>query len=308
MPNGLRRVGEHRIVKADVDAIGHMSVRRYAELAETTATRLFDGLGDRSAGSATVPTITDIMTRQHGEQFLGAHLLIDASVVVAGVEGITLHIELRNGQEELASTHLVRIELFDTAKRFPVTIPKGIVSEAMEMFAEQPPYGRPRRLNDRPWRGLALGDLAGREVEVWSERVVAPDECDALDWFAGGPTQLAWGPPDIERPVTQWRFETPDGGVYALANVEHRRLVASLPRLGAPLRTVAVNVAIERNRRVRREWTFDLDTGALHAVGEFVDLLVDLRSRRAADVPDAVRRLLGRHLYPELGDAPNDPD
>ena len=63
---------------------------------------------------------------------------------------------------------------------------------------------------------------------------------------------------------------------------------------------VAANVAVERIRRVRREWTFDLETGELYAMGEFVDLVVDLEARRAVEIPEGFRTALSRFLHPEL--------
>jgi acyl-CoA thioesterase FadM len=295
----LDHVESFRVVEADVDAIGHMTVRRYAELAEAVSTRLFE----QAVGTALdmAPLISEITTRQHREQFLDAEIDMYAGVVAATTEGITFHIELRNvAKEELASTHLVTVQPRQFASRAPRRLHGDVVARADGRRIEQPAYGRPRRLGHEPIMPITLGDLASDAFDTWSERAIGDEECDDAGWFTGGPTELAWGPPGSARPIAPWIFEPPDGGHFAFPNVEHRRTVNALPRRGANVRTVVVNVALERNRRVRREWTFDLQSGAMYACAEFVDLCLDLDARRAVEIPDSVRADLTRYLRTDL--------
>ncbi len=298
MAVALQRIGEYEIVEADVDAIGHMSVRRYAEIVESIAAVAVGGAQALTA----VRWITEMVTRQHREQLLGARLTITACVVATDSHTRTFHIELRNDANgELASTHRVTVGQLDAVERLPIPLATDSGTEAT--VVAQLEYARPRRLGTVRFAMRTLADFNNRTIETWSDRVLSTDECDADGWFSGGATQLAWGLPSAPRAATQWQFTTADGLNFALADVEHRRwLSSSPPRLGTHLRTLSANVAIERNRRVRREWTFDIDSGTLHAIGEFVDLLVDLAVRRAADVPDEIRALLAAHLHPDLGD------
>lgn len=303
-PGWLRSHTAHRIEQSDCDANGHMSVRHYAEFAERAALTVGVGIGHARA-------IRDVVTRQHREQFLGTDLFVLFGVVSINDGAITVHIETRS-RDELASTHLVTIGIVDPDQRTLLRLPQHAFDTLQRLTEEgliglQPTYGQPRRVTTKPMRQPTLDEVVAHEVELWSDRVVEPVECDRSGWFSGGPAQLAWGRADQPRPRTRWQFPDADGHPYALTNVEHRRVVFSTPRVGAHLKTLAANMAIEKNRRIRREWTFDVDTGTLHAMGEFVDLVIDLEARRAAETPDHVRRALTDHLHPELGDPPHPP-
>jgi acyl-CoA thioesterase FadM len=300
-------INTHRIVDIDCDANGHMSVRRYAELAESAALTVGADIGhDRGA----IVSIREVVTRQHREQFLGTELFVLCGVVSIAEYVITMHIETRS-RDELASTHLLSVGNVDPDQRTPLRLPPHSF-EMLQRFTDegrvvdQPDYGRPRRPTTAPMRQPTLDEVTAHDVELWSDRLVEPVECDHLGWFAGGPAQLAWGRADMPRPTTRWQFPDADGHPYALTNVEHRRVVFSTPRVGAHLKTLAANMAIEQNRRVRREWTFDVDSGTLHAMGEFVDLVIDLEARRATKTPDHVRLALTDHLHPDLGDLSHD--
>jgi acyl-CoA thioesterase FadM len=285
---GLEHLDEYVVVPGDADASNHMNIQRYAEIAEEGALRLADADDDAPSDPST-PRITEITTRQHREQFVGARLEILFGVVARSHESATFHIELRNiSDDALAATHLVRVRA--TARALSTQV------------IEQPPDGIPRRLTSGPLFMHQSNNLEKLNLELWSDRTVSTAECDEFGWFSAGPTQLAWGPIDAVRPERRWRFNT-EGGSFALANVEHRRSIASLPRLGAHLTTIAANVAIERNRRVRREWTFDTASGVVHAAGEFVDVLFDLNARKVADIPASVREALALYLHPALGDS-----
>jgi acyl-CoA thioesterase FadM len=295
----LRHLDRYRVAKTDVDPIDHMTVRRYAELAESFSTRLFEQAIGSPPGA--VPHISEVVTRQHREQFLGADLDTFVGVVAATAEGITFHIELRNiAKDELASTHLVTVQSRDISSRTPTTLDPAATATANDRQIEQPEYGQPRRLSHEPIASITLDDLASDAFDTWSERTIGHDECDDAGWFAGGPSQLAWGPPGSAQPTAPWIFEPADGGHFAFPNVEHRRTVGTLPRRGDTIRTVSVNVTLERNRRVRREWTIDLRSGVVHASAEYVDLCLDLDARRAVEIPHSIRNQLGRFLRTDL--------
>lgn len=246
-----------------------------------------------------------ICTRQHREQFLGAHIKLFGSVVGVESGGVTFQLELLSmaptmAEEQLASTHLLRLGLVDVQTRAGVALNDGLLQRARRQQCDVLETAQPRRLTSGPMRHVTYDEVAALDHEVWCDRLVQAFDCDPHGWSCAGPTDLAWGPRSVQRPSTVWQYQDTDGRAYGLANVEHRRVVLALPRLGAHLQTVAANVAVERNRRVRREWTFDLESGELHAMGEFVDLVVDLASRRAVEIPEGFRTALLRFLHPEL--------
>jgi acyl-CoA thioesterase FadM len=296
----VSRFGEHVVGRDDVDASGHLNVARYAEIAEHTGCAVFADLVAPPA--AMRPLVITIVNRQHREQFEGARLAIDTAVLAAAPEAIEFHVELRNLDDGvLASAHRVGVGLRDAVTGRAEPVGASPLAAAMTSIVDQPEHGRPRRLGDDLLGDVDVARLAAGRLEVWCDRVVDVAECDAHGWYAGGPARLAWGPVGTPRADTQWQFRSREGHALALANVENRRRVLAVPRQGAHLRTVAANIAVERNRRVRREWAFDVDTQAMIVAGEFVDLLVDLDQRRSVDIPESVRAELTRYLRPELG-------
>mgnify|MGYP003549564429 FL=1 len=118
-------------------------------------------------------------------------------------------------------------------------------------------------------RPLDADAAVTRTFEVWNERTVAPEECDADGVFAGGPSPLARGPHDGTIGVsgargqfpTRWLFTGPDGHRLAFVNAESRRVVFAPPRAGARIRSIDADIAFGANHRLRREWTVDLDSG-----------------------------------------------
>lgn len=300
----MNRFGQHVVGDADVDASGHMNVARYAEIAELTGCALLVDVVPLSDGVR--PLVTSIVNRQHREQFAGARLAIGVGVLAVAPSTIEFHVELRNlADGVLASAHRVGVGTRQARSSASRPIDGGALAVARASIVDQPEYGRPRRLGNDPLGTTDVARLAADDLEVWCDRVVDAAESGEHGWYAGGLARLAWGPVGTPRTDTDWQFRSADGHPLALANVENRRQVLALPRVGAHLLTVAANIAVERNRRVRREWTYDVDSHAMIVAGEFVDLLVDLDQRRSVDIPEHVRSELERYLRPELGPPPH---
>ena len=296
----MNRFGEHVVGDADVDASGHMTVARYAEIAELTGCALLVEAAPLSGGVR--PLVTSIVNRQHREQFAGARLAIGVGVLAVEPSAIEFHVELRNlADGVLASAHRVGVGTRHARSSASRPIEGEALAGARASIVDQPEHGRPRRLSIDPLGTTDVAHLAAHDLEVWCDRIVDAAECYEYGWYVGGPTRLAWGPVGTPRTDTPWQFRSADGHPLALTNVENRRRVLALPRERAHLLTVAANIAVERNRRVRREWTYDVDTNAMIVAGEFVDLLVDLDQRRSVDIPEHVRSELHRYLRPELG-------
>ena len=82
--------------------------------------------------------------------------------------------------------------------------------------------------------------------------------------------------------------------------MESRRVLLDHARAGTPIRTVAANIEVGPNYRVRREWTFDPFTRRIYAAGDFVDLLFDTGARRAVPIPPVARAELELRLNPDF--------
>lgn len=308
--NGPQPILEHRIGPDDTDHLGHMNIRRYAELAEAGVPLVLARLGveaDELDASGHVAVVVDAYTRHYREQYADATLTLVAGILGADHQGITMYAELRNlALAQLAATFVHVVRLFRAQDRAPIDVPDHAVDAARPMVVEWPEHGRPRTVRLDPIRLASPQQLRELPLEVWNDGRVGPDSCDRHGWYAGGPTTLAWG---VERELSStlddaehsWLFTGPDGQELALTNVENRRVLVQAPHAGARVRTVAANIAIGSNRRVRREWSFDPDSSDVYAAGDFVDLLFDPASRRTVEMPATVRRELERRYHPDLG-------
>lgn len=287
---GLQQVLEHLVTADDVDEAGHLNIRRYADLAELCVSTW---TGNQQ--------IDEVFTRHLREQPLGAHLRALVGFVDADEGGARCHVELRNQDDVVAAASLVRIGW----RTRPST---DLVGRARATLVEWPEIGRPRTLVLGPLPSIDPAIASGRTFEVWSERTVVVEECDADGHFAGGPSPLSRGPHDGTIGVSQargqfptrWLFTSPDGHRLAFVNAESRRVVFERPRAGARIRAIDADIGFGHNHRLRREWTVDLDTGVTYASGDFVDLMLDLDARRVVAVPDSVRAEIAAHFHPDL--------
>jgi len=305
----LEVVLDHVVGPGDTDHLGHMNIRRYAELAESAIPRIVASVGLDGpvlARLGAVAMATDAYTRHYREQFTGAPLQLRFGFLDADGAGLTVYAELRNVESgDLAATFVQWVRLLGQADRTAIDVPTAAVAVALARTVEWPEHGRPRTLSLAPIRIATPAELRDLALEPWNDGHLAATHCDARGWFVGGLTGLAWGVErelhsDLAEEERSWLHVTADGRSLGLTNVENRRVLVELPRAGARIRTVAANLVIASNRRVRREWSFDPGTGTVFATGDFVDLVFDSGTRRASEIPPGFRAELERWLHPEL--------
>jgi hypothetical protein len=248
-----------------------------------------------------------VYTRHYREQYVGSTLRLTGGYLDADDDGFTTYAELHNiDSGDLAATFVQRNRLLAIADRSSVAPPVDAVRAARATTVDWPERGRPRTLRLAPIQIASSEQLRTLALEPWNDGHIALGQCDSDGWFAGGLTTMAWG---VERDLDSrlddeersWLYETDDGRSLGLTNVESRRVLVAVPRAGDRVRTVAANVVIGSNRRVRREWSFDPLSGKVFACGDFVDLVFDATARRASDIPPGFRAELERWFHPELG-------
>lgn len=294
----------------EIDHLGHMNVRRYAERAEAGAEVLLGDLGLDDACLAargSVLTVVDNYTRHYREQLLDTRLVLAGGPIEATPEHILCYCELRNaGTGELGATSLLRVVLRNAATRAPEPFPDDLCRNASERIVDWPEHGRPRSLGLAPIAPVSFELLEARGLVCRNERTVDVRECDVHGFCTSGPNTLAWGPelPAVDEPEDNGRHPLlhhgPEGERIGFATAESRRVLLEAPRAGATIRTLMANTMIARKTRIRREWTFDTSSGFLVAAGDFLDLAFDRDARRAVDIPDALRHELEEEYHPDI--------
>jgi acyl-CoA thioesterase FadM len=305
----LQRVLDHDIKQSDADDLGHMRVGRYAEVAEGACGPLLATVGANTAwleDHGCISLTLDAYTRQHREQFVGGALSLTGGFLEPDGGDLTVYIEMRNRDTgDLAAASTQRVRMFGLVDRVPIPFPESVLDSSRLQAVEWPAAGRPRTLQLAPITVPTMDDLYRSTLELWHEGQIGPDDCDATGWYSAGLTKLAWGPhrefQELEPHLKpSWLFSGPHGERLGLANMESRRVLLDHPRVGTPIRTVAANIEIGRNYRVRREWTFDPSSGRMYAAGDFVDLLFDTEARRAVSISTEARVELELRLNPNF--------
>ena len=103
------------VLPTEIDGLGHMNVRYYAERAQRANQALLAELG-LDAGAPNGPRLTqpDTYTRYQREQFAGATLAVRGGVLEADADGVRCYLELANpAKGEIAATFLITSALAD---------------------------------------------------------------------------------------------------------------------------------------------------------------------------------------------------
>lgn len=299
---------ESRVEAADIDNLGHMNVRIYAQKAAHAVKALAAeiGLGQNTLEQAgSVIHTSDTHTRFYKEQLEGAPLEVRGGVISAEAEGIAVYLELINPETgDRAATFRNVFQLRGGESRAPRAIDQEILARAHALGVDWPEHGRPRSLPLGPVRGdVMLGDMDARGIgSRFDAYTVAPEQCDAYGYmdvsdglslsFAGMPIKL--GP-------KHRGFRTPDGKPVSIATVEQRYFIFDLPRAGDSVANYTVNVGIGDKLIDFRHWSFDEGTGKPLSVMAQVGLNFDIQTRRTMDFSPAMRAEIEANLHPELG-------
>lgn len=298
---------EGRVEAADIDNLGHMNVRIYAQKAARATQALAAEIGlDKAAldhAGAVIQT-TDMHTRYYKEQLEGAPLEVRGGVISAEAEGVAAYFELMNPQtgDRAATFHNV-FQLRGGESRAPRPIDQGVLSRARALSVEWPEHGRPRSLPLGPVRAdLTLADIKARGIRARLDGyTVEREECDAYGYmdlsdgqslsFAGMPIKL--GP-------EHRGFRTPGDEPISIATVEQRYFIFGLPRAGDSVVTHTVNVAIGDKLIDFRHCSFDEASGKALSILAQVGVCFDLNLRRAVNFPADARAQMEADLHPDL--------
>ncbi len=296
---------ESTVTEDQIDHLGHMNVRYYAENARAGTGAL---LGDLPGWGRRPFVVHDIYTRHHREQMLGTALVVRSAVLGADADGLVLHHELAaRDSGVLAATFVHRISPLDEGgERAPVS--DRLISVAQDMAVPAPPYAATRTISldaDAVASAPTLDEARARELAVRRERLVTAEECDDHGrYIPAMAPMLVWGGVPEGRDTGPWLEEMPGGELMGWASMETRIQTRRLPLVGERVQSFGATVAIHDKVNHRVHWCFDVDRAELIAAFEIVNMAFDTRGRRPMSIPDGHRRRELAALQPDLAPRP----
>jgi acyl-CoA thioesterase FadM len=276
-------------VTADqIDHLGHMNVRYYAQHARSGAFALAEKLGAASEGPPVEQQ--DLYVRHHHEQLKGSQLAVHGGVLGSDPRGLHIYEELTNAEtRELAATFVITLS--------------GQGSEPASTI-DIPPHGRPRSidLDDDPVaHAPALDELRDRQLEMRQPRVLEGWVCDDDGLFPPGALpELVWGGIPVAGRGFEPFHDADDGTRLGWASMETRSSWGRIPSAGTRVQSFGAEVDLQDKTTRSRHWVFDLDNGELLGIFSVVNLAFDVDARKAASIPDALRAKLEHKLHRDL--------
>jgi len=313
----LRCLHDSNVQQSELDTLGHMNFRFYAERVHAANDLYFQMLGlDLSPPNAgrSMLTPVDIYHRFHREQFSGAPLRVQGGVTKLNEASAVMFYEVLNRDKgEPAATLIVEYALVDEVTRRPVGMPKALLEAAEKERVSPPPYGLPRSLDLAPPRPdldyEALAErLSGTQSEDgllrFLEIQLKEEDCDAHGWlrddgdmiFNGG-AQYHSEPSHLRGPKV---LRTDEGHRFAWAWLELRTTRLASARCGDLLVSQGAHVAVSEKTRRSRRWTYNKTRRELVSVTDTMEIALDLDTRRTIKIPSNMSAALHAEFVPGL--------
>lgn len=285
------------VTPEQIDHLGHMNVRFYG----VNAMRGTEAFLERCGGAADL-RLTDVYTRHHREQLLGARLVVRTGVLEIGDDRLRLYHELVEESSGVLAASFVHTLV-------PLPEVEGTVADALGATAREwtvalPERGAPRSisLDADPLASVPdLEVLRSRGMAMRAPRTIGAEECapDGRVAWSDAPG-LIWAGEPVNGSVGPMLHEGPNGERMGWASMETRMSVRRLPERGDRIQSFGVVVALQDKTSHRVQWAFDVDRGDVLVVFEVVNLAFDTGGRRAMTIPDHVRADEERFLQPDL--------
>jgi acyl-CoA thioester hydrolase len=310
----MRALHTAEILPTEIDGLGHMNVRFYAERAQRANRKLMAELGLSPDDVAPAKLVqNDSYTRYQREQFQGAVLTVNGGVLAADAHAITVYCELTNpAKGEIAATLILVNSLMDPATGKSRDLPEAAVAAARAQIVALPEHGRPRTLDlGAPRTDLAYDDVAARLADDGSdpmsrrsEWTVLPEQCDEHGFLSDAGAFMFGGGrmPSAEEmrkhgPTT---FTGDGGHRLGWASLETRMVRVSQPRAGDTLCSIGAEIGLHPKVRHSRRWLFNKATGELVSLNDNVSIALDLDARRSIEIPPSIREQLVTRHVPEF--------
>lgn len=283
----------------EIDQMGHMNVQFYVDKSAAALAVLSHHLGlgpdfTRRTGAALTPTQHHI--RFLREQQSGAPLRITSGTLESGPEQLEIYQELSNpASKEVAATFAVQAELLDLQTRAARPMPSTAQAAAKNLRTELPDYATPRGLQlQAPHSTPNLAEAEELGMLTTYQSVVSPAMCDSSGWLA---TRAYMGIVSDAVPnlLIQFEdFERSENGIGGAA-LEYRFVYRRAPRAGDLITVRSAIKEVAAKTYTFAHWLFDLSSGQAIATAEVVAIMLDLKARRAIEIPADLRAILERH-------------
>jgi acyl-CoA thioester hydrolase len=312
----MRILDTSEIKASEIDGLGHMNVRFYAERAQRANRVLLAELGlggDEGETPGLRVSQTDTYCRYHREQFKGQTLTVSGGVLEVGPAEVRTFYEIANpARGEIAATFIIESTVSDRATGGPVPLANAVRAAAEAQRVELPEHGRPRTVDLGPPRlDLDYDVVAARLVDDptdpmsrRSEWTVTPELCDENGVLADTGALMFGGarPPSAEEmrrhgPMT---FVGDSGHRLGWASLETRMVRVSAARAGDVLSSIGAEIGLHQKVRHSRRWLFNLTRGQLVSLNDNVSIAFDLDARRSIDIPPSLRAKLEARHTPEF--------
>jgi acyl-CoA thioester hydrolase len=288
----------------ECDQMGHMNVQFYVAKADEGLAALAAALGlsARAQGSdraALIPREHHI--RFHRELRPGAPFAMTAGILAAKSEGLIVYQEMTNVvTNAVAATFVARAEWADAAVRGGLPLPVIAVAKAGALGVDLPEHGKPRGLDmEPPRRAPSLKEADAMGLMTTFRGTVQPEHCDAHGYmlmrhYMG---RLSDAIPNL---IAQTRGEDRSSGTTGGAALEYR-FVYRMPARDGDLLVVKSGLkSVSAKTYVWSHWLFDGESGECFATAEAVAIAMDLATRKAIEIPPAMRAHLEGLIIPGI--------
>ena len=312
----MRLLDTSEVKPSEIDHLGHMNVRFYAERAQRANRILLADLG-LGADEGEAPGVRlqqfDTYTRYHREQFEGSTLTVNGGVIEVRPGEVRCFYEVTNpAKGEIAATFIIVNALTDAATGLAAPLDAATAKAATAQIVALPEYGGARTVNLSPPRlDLTLEAVTARlpddQNDLMSRRnewTVPPQACDANGVLVDNGALMFGGfrPPSPEEmrrhgPMT---FTGDDGHRLGWASLETRNVRVSGARLGDRLCSIGAEVGMYPKVRHQRRWLFNVTTGKLVSLNDNVSIALDLDARKAIEIPPSIRKQIEARHVPEF--------
>lgn len=304
--NDLIEVARSSVQAWECDQMGHMNVQFYVDRMEQglAALAVELGIGPSVARRDGVRLLVrDLHVRFLREQHSGAPFFFRAGIVELRDSNLRVYLEMLNTvSRDVAATFVAEVDFIDVAERRVLPLPSAVRSMGEKLRTEVPAHGQPRGLvlhAPRPAPKLDDADDLGM-VRIW-QGAVCRDQADEHGYLTTRHFMgiVADGIPNLLVQVEgRDRSKTPGLGGAAL---EYRFVYRRQPRVGDVLTLRSGLKELGEKVYVWCHWLFDLETGAAVATAEAVAIALDLETRRAIPIPEALRGHLAGRVIPGIG-------
>lgn len=289
-------VARNSVQSWEIDQMGHMNVQFYVQRASdglaALAVRL--GLGPQRARQMGVYWHTrDMHVRFLRERRVGAAFFVRAGILAAQPEGLRVYLEMVGTVSgTVAAAFTLEVELRDEASGKPRAFDDAVVQSARRLQVERPTHGQARGVSDGPpGAALTLADAEAMDMFTTYQACILPSQCDprgllSLQQYMAIVSNAV--PNLLARARTERAEDAQAGG----AALEYRYILRRYPRAGDTVTVRTGLKAIGAKTYSWCHWLFDLETGEALASAEAIGVALDLKSRKAIAIPDAMRARL----------------